>query len=500
MANKNISYYTYIIFAAIALGISRYSYSLGIFAFIGFIPLFRFFEQAKHKTLTLLKAGAIFSIINTLISYHWVGVVTIPGLIGMIILFGLYYWASFGMINYIWNKNPKLKLWGFIMTWMALESFTFLTEFRFPWLNIGYALVDFNYLLQIADIGGVYLLSFLVLLANVIIYQIMQGKKQFIYVMLILVTVWLGYGYVRSSNIKLTKEDIKVKVMQPCIPVDKFDMDLQDILNIYDKQAYYASLEDVDLHIWPEASMPISMLDPNYANVKEAVRAIAKRYKLNLFLGTIHHEKAPENYYFDQYNYNTAVMVSYPELTFSEPYFKRILVPVGERMPYLDYLPFLRNLEFGQANWEFGKEAKFYQVKTKQGKEFTYSPQICYEIIFPEISNEIARHDVDFIVNITNDAWFGNTVGTFQHAMMTRVRAIETRKPIIRCANNGHSMVVSPNGKIETYSKLNDLSNFDAPVFTTSSESIYVKYLYGIKYFFFAGLFIVFLLAKFLKV
>ncbi len=109
----------------------------------------------------------------------------------------------------------------------------------------------------------------------------------------------------------------------------------------------------------------------------------------------------------------------------------------------------------------------------------------------------MVRHGVDFIINITNDAWFKKSIGTYQHAMMTRIRAIETRTPFIRSANTGHSLVVSPNGKIETYTKLYDVANFQAPIFTTESKSLYVYYLFWLPFIFPISAFVIFLLAKF---
>lgn len=217
---------------------------------------------------------------------------------------------------------------------------------------------------------------------------------------------------------------------------------------------------------------------------------------MNILLGTTDGLPAPPDYHYSLYYYNAAVLLRYPELTFDEPYYKMYLVPVGERMPYLNAIPLLWKLEFGQANWEFGKELKYYTIQNKAGKEFIFSPQICYEILFPNISNQMARDGVDFIVNLTNDAWFKKSIGTYQHAMMSRIRAIETRKTVIRCANTGHSAVVSPTGKIEVFTKLYDVANFQAPVYTTESQSLYVKYLYNLPYIFVIGALLIIFLAK----
>jgi apolipoprotein N-acyltransferase len=359
---------------------------------------------------------------------------------------------------------------------------------------VGYALSNFNILVQIADIGGIYLISFMILLSNILLYRFLAGSKSALYLLIILFSVWLGYGYVRYNSIDLELADLKIKMMQPSISTEKFDIPTEDILAIYEKQSYYASLEDLDLFIWPEAAVTDF---PLRTDTGETLKDIAKKNKLNIFFGTTDALPAPKGHPEPYYYYNTATLLRYPELKYDNPYYKMYLVPVGERMPYLNLLPFLWKLEFGQANWEFGKELKFYTIKNKQGEEFTFSPQICYEILFPEISNKMVREGADFIVNLTNDAWFKKSIGTYQHAMMTRIRAIETRTPIIRCANTGHSVVVSPNGRIETYSRLYDVANFPAPVYTTKSKSLFVYYLYNLPYLFVISAFLIFLLAKF---
>ncbi|MBI9031300.1 apolipoprotein N-acyltransferase [bacterium] len=492
---KNLPPYLTIILSALALGLSRYPGTMGIFVFIALIPLFRFFDSGKKNSLQLFRAGALFSLVNILVAYHWIGLVTVPGVIGIIILFSLYYWGVFAYINQIWHKKEWLKWLGFISIWLSFEFFLFYTEFRFPWSNVGYALSNFNIFVQIADLGGIHLISFAVILANIFLYRLLSGARTALYLLLILFSVWLGYGYIRFNSIELELQDIKIMMMQPSIPTNKFDIPTQDILDIYTERTRLASYNNLDLFIWPEAAVTDFPLRNHSTSNK--IKAIAEEFKLNIFFGTTDAVQAPVEHPEDFYFYNTATLLRYPELTYEKPYYKMYLVPVGERMPYLNLFPFLWKLEFGQANWEFGKELKYYTLQNKAGKEYTFSPQICYEILFPDISNQMVREGADFIVNLTNDAWFYRSIGTYQHAMMTRIRAIETRTPIIRSANTGHSVVISPNGRIETYSKLYDVANFQAPVFTTKSKSLFVYYLYWFPYIFPICAFFIFLLAKF---
>lgn len=494
---KNLPPYLLIILSALILGLSRYPGSMSIFAFIALIPLFRYFDSGKKKNIDLMRSALVFSLVNTLVAYHWVGLVTVPGVLGMIILFALYYWGIFAYLNQVWQKRDWIKWLGFISLWLTFELFMFHTEFRFPWMNIGYALSNFNILVQIADIGGIHIVSLAVIITNILLYRLLAGVRTAFYLLLILLSLWLGYGYVRYNSIELELADLKIKMMQPSIDTNKFDIPADEILALYEKQAYYASLEELDLFIWPEAAVTDFPLRSKNFGTGKKIKDIAEKYKLNIFFGTTHAVDAPSHHPEPFYFYNTATLLRYPELKYDDPYYKMYLVPVGERMPYLNIFPFLWKLEFGQANWEFGKELKYYTIKNKAGNEFTFSPQICYEILFPDISNQMVRDGADFIVNLTNDAWFKKSIGTYQHAMMTRIRAIETRTPIIRSANTGHSVVLAPNGDIVTYTKLYDVANFQAPVYTTQSKSIFVFFLAWFPYIFPICAFLIFLLAKF---
>ena len=145
----------------------------------------------------------------------------------------------------------------------------------------------------------------------------------------------------------------------------------------------------------------------------------------------------------------------------------------------LDALPFLWKLQLGQANWEFGTELRYYG-----SGGFTFSPSICYELAFPEIFHRMAfRRDPlaqterksDYLVNITNDAWFGTSYGPWLHAAMVRFRAVENRIQIYRSANTGISMAVDPKGRILASNKLFEVKNITAPLYTTPKVTLISK-------------------------
>jgi apolipoprotein N-acyltransferase len=169
-------------------------------------------------------------------------------------------------------------------------------------------------------------------------------------------------------------------------------------------------------------------------------------------------------------SYNTASL--YQPTNFDNVlYFKNILVPVGERMLWLHLFPFLWKVNLGQANWEFGTELAWYE-----SGGYRFSPSICYELAFPGIFHRMAipRDTLgrgfaksDYLVNITNDAWFGTSYGPWLHAVMARFRAVENRIQIYRSANTGISLLVDPKGRVLQQTGLFEVGNITAPLYTT---------------------------------
>ena len=138
-----------------------------------------------------------------------------------------------------------------------------------------------------------------------------------------------------------------------------------------------------------------------------------------------------------------------PDGRFRKPYHKIKLVPFAETVPYGRDLPFLVNLSLGWSDFVHGKELRVYR------NDFgNYGTLICYEVIFPELVNQYVQHGADFLVNITNDTWYGLSSGPYQHAGMAIFRSVENRIWIARAANSGFSYFVDKYGRIYHESRL----------------------------------------------
>ena len=150
--------------------------------------------------------------------------------------------------------------------------------------------------------------------------------------------------------------------------------------------------------------------------------------------------------------YNSLINISSTKVSYFD---KKILVPFGEFLPFRDSLTFLESI-VGPNNYSKGKIERIINLSNN----ISYIPVICYEIAFYwKLLNKF-NYKSNFIVNITNDFWFGNYLGPYQHFYLSKIRAAEFNKPIIRVSNNGISAVVDGNGMVLNNTELNKTDTF----------------------------------------
>ncbi len=454
--------------SALLLSLSRLPINLGFLVFVAFIPLISILEKpANIKQLIL--AGFSFATVYNIVCLHWLTLVTLGGYMGMFLLFTLYFFLLFFLINRSCRKfNIHLT---FPIFWLGFEYVQTLGEFRFPWFNAGYSLADYNTLLQPAELGGVYFISLIILVINIVIHIYKKRKPKGLIILGVIFILWFSYGIIRLKTLNLEETSKNIALVQVSVPQDKkWNKAYRDTTLAFYKKFTLSAAKNAELVVWPESAMPDYVLAKSRSYVRNYIKRLNAEADVDIFTGFPYYvidADHPMKYRF----YNSCTLFQKNGTT-HDPYFKNILVPFGERMPFLEIFPFLWNIQLGQANFEFGSELAFYNYD-----ELTYSPQICFEIAFPELTRRMAAKS-DFIVNLTNDAWFNKSAGTYQHSMMTRLRAIETRTQIFRAANTGYSMIVSPSGEIMKKTKLFEQTVISDKVILHKNKSIFTKYLF----------------------
>jgi apolipoprotein N-acyltransferase len=222
---------------------------------------------------------------------------------------------------------------------------------------------------------------------------------------------------------------------------------------------------NTDLIIWPETAAPFHLrYEPDYMSL---LTRTVDRLGVPLLLGfpdAIPEENGALAYY------NSAGLML-PGLGIVKKYDKIHLVPFGERIPYDDVFRFLKKVDFGQANFGIGKDNTVFRLNDEK-----FSVLICFESIFPELVRSFKVEGANFLVNITNDEWFGRSAAPYQHAYMAVFRAVENRASVARCANTGISMLIDPWGRVTLRSGLFTREALAGKIKLVSAETFFTRH------------------------
>lgn len=309
----------------------------------------------------------------------------------------------------------------------------------FPWLSLGYSQTD-TWLMGFAPVGGVYLLSALLLAGAAGLVLLLQGTgRQRLVALAVLVLPWPAGLALRS--VEWTSAEgapREVAIVQGAIPQDMkwLASNRQQILDEYARLHHEAL--GAALIVWPESALPdLANLLPRYIG---GIWSAAQEAGSAVLMGvTRFDEQSPRG---AEVYYNSLLAMGEGDPAF---YDKHHLVPFGE---YFPVPAFLRNLLrlMSLPNSDFTAGAANQPPLALGG--FTAAASICYEDAYPGALRSAARAS-NIMVNVTNDAWFGRSSARYQHLQISRMRAAEARRPLLRAANDGVSAVIGAGGRIE---------------------------------------------------
>jgi len=338
--------------------------------------------------------------------------------------------------------------------WVGLEYLRGQLLSGFPWCLLGHSQHQITSLIQIADICGVYGVSFLILLCNGVVYRLFLGRRvprrrvrwEFA-VTVILVGASLLYGRHRTlaPDPGRTPHTLSTAVVvQGNIDQSvKWNPEHQErTLAVYEGLTESASGLGAQLIVWPETAVPFFFQDNS--TFSQRVVSIARASNASLAFGSPAYEQMDGIITYR----NRAYLIPSGNLP-PQHYDKVHLVPFGEYVPLKRFLFFVDRLVPAAGDFTPGlTTSPLYASPLSMGI------LICFEAIFPELSREAARKGANVLINITNDAWFGMTSAPHQHLSMAVFRAVENKMPLIRAANTGFSTFVTPHGEILDRSEL----------------------------------------------
>ncbi len=473
------------IFLAVISGVLLFfsfpKYGSGWLAWIALIPLFRAIKDVVSIRQGLLlgfitglvcHVGLIYWITYVVVNYGYLPVYT--GIILMLLLacYLSLYTAVFtaGIVFF----RQKIVLYALApVLWICLEYCKSHLLTGFPWENLGYSQYLNNNLIQCADISGVFGLSFLIVLVNAALFEVIAGKskKRFVLagVVFFIIAAVLIYGAQRSRQVDKVLQNAaqtEVSIIQGNIDQSiKWNEGFQkETVNIYERLSLDNAPATGGLIVWPETALPFNYQDATHLQTQ--VRNISLKTKSWFVFGSTSYENTVN----DTNYYNSAYLLS-PAGAISGRYNKVHLVPYGEYVPLRSVFPFIKKLTAGMGDFSTG--GGYYPLTADSRK---IGVLICYEGILPFAARAYKKEGAELLVNITNDAWFGATSAPYQHFSMSVFRAVETRLYLVRAANTGISAIINPNGQIVAQTNIFKKAAIKEIVKYSNMQTIYVQY------------------------
>ncbi len=481
----------------------------GVVAFFSLIPLLHAVRMAPSYRTSILGGfltGAVFFIP----ALSWLIPVTVAGWLALALYCAVYFavfavairWAS--RLTVVWIAIFLASSWV-LLEYIRATAFT-----GFPWLLLSHTQHNFTFLIQSLDIIGAFGLSGVIVFINVLFYEAWKRKQgRPVFLAFAVLGAICTYGFTRAGTIRL-RPSLHVAAIQAAVPQEMKETlegkyDPEGVLARYVAQTKGLTAEKLDLIVWPETIFlfpytlnvnPDALVEGNAKDARTAqntLRAIAQSRGAHVLAGATTYLPAELGYVADpvraaqipigawEQRYNSAVLVN-TQGDYVDRYDKMHLVPFGEYIPLPNLFPFLARFVPFDESLIAGKRRTIFRIPSDQGTA-QFGVLICYEDADSDMARRLRLAGADFIVNMSNDAWFGESeLG--QHFVAARYRAIENRVAVLRNGNNGITGIIDPLGKVQSelgktidgkFVMRDVMGHLDGQMFVTDSHSIYSR-------------------------
>jgi len=439
---------------------------LGFLAWLGLVPFFIAIFNAKRYNSAALY-GFVFGFVYffgvflwVLSLSRWVGPWAYAGLIFLSLYQSLFMVLfSLAALYLIKNFDKRASVLLVPLLWAFFEYLRCIGPFASAGALMGYTQHDNLPMIQIARWVKVYGVSFVVVMMNMVIANFIMTRGKFkdnwsnVAFAGAVVCISLIYGGFELSRADrpFAGKAVKVSVIQPSLdqafkmnPVNSFLM-----LDLMCKMSVSARSESPDIIIWPETA--VMNFPERVPGVMSRLSDTARSTGAYLITGAFSYEKGNL--------YNSVFCVS-PDGRITSRYDKEHLMPFGEYLPFRVLLyPMLRDTGYFDQD-----QSPNHCPVSLQAGNCRIGTMICFESLFSDIAAERAKN-ADFLLTVTNDAWFGNSSAAQQHIIAGSFRAIENRKYFIQAANNGISALIDPWGRVVAKTGLWDRGALDFVIY-----------------------------------
>ena len=465
------------------LGLSFPPFHTGVLAAFAFVPFFIVFEDIESYGGAFRSSYVMFFVLS-LVSLTWVGGFTHakdPYLMvaGASLVFGHPLFMFVPVMAFVAIRKHlgfKASAYAFPFIWTAFEYLHSITQFAFPWLLLGNSHTYDTQSIQFASVTGVYGVSFWLACMNVAAYVVYASVAvgrwrinswQSVLAVLVLVVMYFVpklYGSLTlDAGILEDGRIVRVGIVQPNIdPFEKWQENAGKELATLRSVTERVRRNATDLVLWPETALPFFILSPRYEELLDSVRRQVDSLGTGLLTGMpdiVYYRdaaQAPANSRVvkgtgQRYDLFNCSMLVQPRSSEIQKYSKINLVPFAERVPYADVLAFSPSLlqwNLGLGGWGIGTDTTIFRLRLSDSSTVKFANLICYESIYPGFVAAFVKKGAQFLTVITNDSWWGNTFGPYQHVQIAVFRAIENRRWVVQCANGGISCFIDPLGNI----------------------------------------------------
>lgn len=464
----------FIILSAVASVFCFPPFRFGPLIFVTLVPLFLAIEDLSPSKA--FKWGFIWGFIFYFGYLYYIAWVTVPGMLATVAILSLVPATAFWIYVRILKKSPGVAIVFLPTYFLAWNWLLTMSDLNYPWTDLGYALGYYTPFIQAAEIGGVYLISLVILIVNLSIYASLSKKFQYSmnarswlrFGSVILIGVLFFYGSWRLNGAPPVGKEggLKVGLLQGNMTIEvKWKPEyLKENIQRYFDLSRKAAAEGAQLIVWPETATPTYLVQyrGQFRRFKEFVDSLG----VPILTGTPYYQTVgPEKYIY----FNSAILAK-PGQEGYKIYKKIHLVPMSEKIPFSGRFKILKEIRLGQADWSSGSEQTIFTL----GK-YNFATVICIESVYPGYCRGFAQKGAEFLVVITNDMWFGRTSLLEQHAMMSVFRAVENRIPVVRSANTGISMAIDKWGRIMAKSDIFTEEYLVSEIHPEKSVSVYEK-------------------------
>jgi len=464
------------------LSLAFYPEHLGFLAWFSLVRPIWIISSLERRAA--FNAAYFFSFFFTLFSIWWVGMVTPPGMIAAVVIVGWYYTAVLMTFWKLYRLRPVFALVALPILWTGMEYFRTLTQFAFPWSDLGYTQAYYSYILQFVSVTSVHGLTFLIVTVNVLLWQCFrktlspERRITALFASAGIIVALSAYGWIELPRIPIDG-DFKLALMQGSVPLhEKWSEGNQfHSIDLYDSITQAVAQEDVKLYVWPETAAPCYL--SNDRGCRQRVAEVARKSAGYHLVGAL-----AISYPGGVQRYHNSCFQLGPTGGFEQSYHKVKLVPFSEQVPYQDQLPFMRKdflrkyltfIDQYDVQWwsDFrpGDSSVMFNLP-----EASYSVLICFETAFPEFVRRTIIDGAQFVVGITNDTWWGRSPGLHQHARIFITRAVENRCWFARSANSGLTFIVDGYGRMHGELDLYTVDALVGQVGLLDEYSLYTKH------------------------